>query len=294
MHGRTSQNSPKKLPADAALDAIRLQAGDSEQEARQQKQPRSSKPRYCFLLAAEALPKAFLEEDASDSLTFTEPGDQQVRQAVRNLKQAVTRYNVCWCSAPEQLAGDLYRVFVAPTPDLLATTKALPLFFTAKEVQAALNMVPDPRRLLRSPSLSVQTAPPGAVADPRPEQSATPASISAQEDTQPAGAPARVVVYASLKTITWAFSTLERRADEARLPFRLRQLWLLRAALQAVQLDQQHLDDLPGAAGRLRQVLVYREQFRPQRIRIEPRYEDGQLVGCELTVVVPPVPLAAA
>jgi hypothetical protein len=133
----------------------------------------------------------------------------------------------------------------------------------------------------------VQTAPRGAIADPPAEQSASPASTSAQP-TPPVGTPERIEVFASLKTVTWAFSTLERRADEARLPFWLRQLWLLRATLQAVQLDQQRLDDLPGAADKLRRVLVCRRQIRPERIKIEPRYEDGQLVGCELLVAVPP------
>ena len=199
----------------------------------------------------------------------------------------MTRYNVCWCSAPEQLAGDLYRLRVAPTPDLLATNRALLLFFTEEGLQAALALVPAPRRLLRSPSPSAQAAPQGAVADPPPEQSATPASTSAQEGTQPAGAPARVVVYASLKTIRWAFSTLERRSQKARLSFRLRQLWLLRAALQAVLLDQQRLDNIPGTADQLRRVLVCRTEVRPERVRIEPRYEDWQLVGFELSVLVP-------
>ena len=99
--------------------------------------------------------------------------------------------------------------------------------------------------------------------------------------------PERIEVFASPTTITWAFSTLEQHTKEKRLSFRLRQLWLLRAALQAVQLDQQHLDDVPGTADKLRRVLVCRAQMRPERIKIEPRYEDGQLVGCELAVLVP-------
>jgi hypothetical protein len=286
MNGRTSQHSPTALIIGDAQDATRLQAGD--QDATQYgPQPRTRKTGYTLLLAAEALPPAFLAEDAGDVLTYTEPGDLDVQQAVQDLRLAVTRYNVCWCSAPEQLAGDLYRLWVAPTPELLATNRMLPLFFTEAELQAALAIVPAPRRPLRPPSLSVQTAPQAAVADPLAEQSAPPASASAQP-TPPVGKPERIEVFASLKTITWAFSTLQRRADEARLPFRLRQLWLLRAALQAVQLDQQLLDDLPGVADKLRRVLVCRRQVRPGRIKIEPCYEDGQLVGCELLVAVPP------
>jgi hypothetical protein len=289
MNGRTSQHSPTALVTGDALDATRLQAGDSAQHEaiERERQPRTRKTGYILLLAAQALPPAFLEETYEDARTYTEPGDLDVQQAVQDLRLAVTRYNVCWCSAPEQLAGDLYRLRVAPTPDLLATTKALPLFFTEAELQAALNMVPAPRRPLRSPSPSAQAAPQGAVATPHAEQSASPASTSAQEDTQQAGAPAHVVVYASLKTIRWAYSTLERRSQEARLSFRLRQLWLLRAALQAVLLDHQRLDNIPDTASQLRRVLVCRTEVRPERVRIEPRYEDWQLLGFELAVAVP-------
>jgi hypothetical protein len=289
MDGRTSQHSPTVLVTGDAQDAPRLQAGDSAQdEAREREQPpHTRKTGYTLLLAAEALPQAFLEETYEDALTYIEPGDQHVQKAVQDLRLAVTRYNVCWCSAPQQLAGDLYRVWVAPTPDLLATRKALPLFFTEAELQAALALVPAPRRPLSSPSPSAQAAPSAAVAHPPAEQSAPPASTSAQEGTPPAGVPAHVVVYASLKTIRWAFSTLERRSKEARLPFRLRQLWLLRAALQAVLSDHQRLDDRPGTADTLRRVLVCRTQVRPDRVKIEPRYEDWQLVGFELSVLVP-------
>src|SRR5947209_3086033 len=154
MNGRTSQHSPTALVTGDAQDATRLHAGDSAQyEAKERGMPpRTRKTGYTLLLAAEALPQAFLEETDEDALTYTEPGDQRVQQAVRDLRLAVTRYNVCWCSTPEQLAGDLYRVFVAPTPDLLATTRALPLFFTEAELLAALALVPAPRRPLSSPS----------------------------------------------------------------------------------------------------------------------------------------------
>ena len=288
MNGRTSQHSPTALVTGDALDATRLQAGDSAQHEARERQPRTRKTGYILLLAAEALPPAFLTEDAGDALTYTEPGDQLVRQAVQDLRQAVTRYNVCWCSAPEQLAGDLYRLRVAPTPDLLATNRMLPLFFTEAELQAALDMAPAPRRPLRSPSLSAQAAPPGAVTDPLAEQRASPASTSAQPTPPAVGTPERIAVYASLKTIKWAFDSLEERPKEKRFSFRLRQLWLLRAALQAALLDHQRLDQHPATADKLRRVLVRRSQDRPGRIRIEPRYEDGQLIGCELLVAVQP------
>jgi hypothetical protein len=288
MDGRTSQHSPTALPAGDALEDTRLHAGASHDVPQHGKPPRARKTGYVLLLAAEALPPAFLAETDEDALIYTEPGDQQVRQAVQELRLAVTRYNMCWCSAPERIACDLYRVFVAPAPELLHTTQALPLFFSDEELEAALRVTPSPRRSLRPTSLSAQAAPPGAVPDPPAEQSASPASASAQPTPLAVGTPERVEVYASLKTIAWAFSTIELPADKRRLPFRLRQLWLLRAALQAVHLDQQRLADQAGVADTLRRVLVRRRQAPPGRIKIEPYYEDGQLVGCELSVVVPP------
>jgi len=285
MDGRTSQNSPMALVAGDAPGAARPQAGDA---ASHEATPRTRKPGYALLLAAEALPVAFLEETGQDGLTYREPGDQQVRQAVQDLRQAVTRYNVCWCSAPQQLAGDLYRVFVAPTPDLLHSNRALPLFFTEDELQVALDMAPAPRRSLRSPTPSAQAASQGAVAQSSPELS-TPASTSAQ-GTQ----SERITVYASLGTIEWAFGTLEQRTKDRRFSFRLRQLWLLRAALRALLRDHQRLTDLPGTDYKVRRVLVCRAQVRPERVKIEPYYEEGQLVGFELSVTVPPELLEAA
>lgn len=68
----------------------------------------------------------------------------------------------------------------------------------------------------------------------------------------------------------------------------MKQPWFNLCSLQAVLCDQLHLDDLLGTANKPRRVLVCRRKTSRGRIKIELRYEGGQLVECELLVAVPP------
>ena len=229
---------------------------------------------YIQLVSPAALPPDFWREEEEEESTL---------RVLRALKRAVARYGLCWlrwkavdydffqAQVVEPIGRDFARESALPSSDL-NTRASLPIYFSAEGLRRVLRVVPGP----------LDTKSDSHTADAYP-------TLAQEQGKSAASAPKQFIVYASLTTLRWSFATLEQAKEHCHhLSYRLRMLWFLRAALRAVlqDQDQRQLDDIPHTERLLRRALVLRQRYAPH-ISIEPRYEDGQLVGCELRVGMP-------